>query len=684
MKLEKIMIKIPTQLQNENYRFLLLQNKSKNPIENVKWGTINFDYKNKELLNHLENNNNYGVIGGYGNLRIIDVDNQKIGRMLLDKLDTFTVKTQSGNYHFYIISEYNKNHVFKKSSMEANIGEFRADNYYVVGPNCYVEDNKKETKGNYEIIKDIDIKKVNTEELFNLIGALIKKENINNVNLIKIIDKEILLKDIVPKMELYIQDLILNKKTKEELQKIGYTSRSERDMKVVTYLLLNGFGSYIESIFKFLEVGDKYREHTSPKSYLEKTILKARDYTGVRDDLVISVEKEINFMQERILKNKLDIILTKIINVTDWVQQKYLLSLIAFKIKINKNVLDKRLEELKIINIPKHSPLSLNELIKKPLPELEYYLYPIIPKNCLIIVGGKPESFKSMFLLSSILFMKTNKIFLDNFETKTIPKVLYYDLENGEKIQHRRLLYLSKGNNIDLSTIDEYFHFQFSFNPLNLNNELELCKNYDIIILDSYRRFLEGTEDDSGITNKFFNDFLFKLRSMNKTVIIIHHFRKQKIEDINSSDVLDAFRGSGDITAQLDLVYALFKTNEIVASDRKISQFDISVIKAKCRDTYPIHDFNFTVIRDDDNKNTTFRFGSFKKITTPKERREELIIKFIQEKNEVNIREIISHIMSETECSEITVKKDLNRLVKDGIIINNKYGIYNINNSLNL
>ena len=50
----------------------------------------------------------------------------------------------------------------------------------------------------------------------------------------------------------------------------------------------------------------------------------------------------------------------------------------------------------------------------------------------------------------------------------------------------------------------------------NLEKELNNAKNFDIIVLDSYRRFLEGTENDSEITDKFFNEYIKKLKEQGK------------------------------------------------------------------------------------------------------------------------------------------------------------------------
>ena len=76
------MIQIPKQLQNPEYRFLRLTNKSKAPIPGIAWKSTTLEHNNIELLNHLEQGGNYGVIGGYGNLCLLDIDDLEISKKL--------------------------------------------------------------------------------------------------------------------------------------------------------------------------------------------------------------------------------------------------------------------------------------------------------------------------------------------------------------------------------------------------------------------------------------------------------------------------------------------------------------------------------------------------------------------------------------------------------------------------
>jgi len=106
------------------------------------------------------------VIGGYGNLRILDIDDSDLGEALQKKLDTFTIQTGGGGRHFYFISDYEENHVLVNE-----LGELRAKNYQVVSAPC------KHPSGNfYQVINDTKIKEISAEELKELIKPYLREK----------------------------------------------------------------------------------------------------------------------------------------------------------------------------------------------------------------------------------------------------------------------------------------------------------------------------------------------------------------------------------------------------------------------------------------------------------------------------------------------------------------------------
>ncbi|MEK6827067.1 MAG: phage/plasmid primase, P4 family [Nanoarchaeota archaeon] len=158
-------LKLPKYLQNEKFRFIKLKKNSKEPVSGEHWKDHLLKYNDPELISWLKKGGNYGVVGGYGDLRILDIDNKELAESMYKRIDSFTVQTCGNLYHFYFTSEYEENHAYKN-------GEIRSNNLYVVGPNCYAIDKKKGHKGYYTLVKDIEIKKISKEELAILVNEL--------------------------------------------------------------------------------------------------------------------------------------------------------------------------------------------------------------------------------------------------------------------------------------------------------------------------------------------------------------------------------------------------------------------------------------------------------------------------------------------------------------------------------
>jgi len=158
-------ITIPRQLQDEKFSFCKVEKDKKKPFE-PNWQKEGYKFNEIELLNHINLGGNAGIIAGFGDLRILDIDDKKLIEHF-DKIlgDTFSVETANGNRHYYIISEYDKNHVLPNGG-----GEFRAKNMMVLIPECIIEQNKE-----YKIVNDKPIKVLSNEEVGELLKDFIGK-----------------------------------------------------------------------------------------------------------------------------------------------------------------------------------------------------------------------------------------------------------------------------------------------------------------------------------------------------------------------------------------------------------------------------------------------------------------------------------------------------------------------------
>ncbi len=108
-------IKIPDNLKNENFRFVLVKSKEKKAFEK-EWQKKGYKYDDKKLLEHLEKGGNYGVICGYGNLICIDCDTQELIDTIESSLhETLTVaRTPERRHYYFICRNFNTKLVLQK------------------------------------------------------------------------------------------------------------------------------------------------------------------------------------------------------------------------------------------------------------------------------------------------------------------------------------------------------------------------------------------------------------------------------------------------------------------------------------------------------------------------------------------------------------------------------------------
>jgi len=97
---------IPKQLQQKGINFVLVEKQGKKPFQ-LEWQKKKIEFDNQELLDHINNGGNYGVMGGgEKNIIIIDFDNEELQDKIIPLLPkTFTVKTGTNKFHKYFTTD---------------------------------------------------------------------------------------------------------------------------------------------------------------------------------------------------------------------------------------------------------------------------------------------------------------------------------------------------------------------------------------------------------------------------------------------------------------------------------------------------------------------------------------------------------------------------------------------------
>jgi len=166
---------LPKQLQHESFRFVRLGKRGTEqghrPIEKDWVFNNNYPHNHLRTILHIDNGNNVGIIGGYGNLLIIDFDKKEYQDIISSMLpETFTVSSGGKNlYHmFYIVDEpFNKFPIkklvydpSKNEMVEQTCADIICKGGYVLAP--YSQHRKG---GFYKITNDIPITHITHQQL---------------------------------------------------------------------------------------------------------------------------------------------------------------------------------------------------------------------------------------------------------------------------------------------------------------------------------------------------------------------------------------------------------------------------------------------------------------------------------------------------------------------------------------
>ena len=151
---------IPKQLKKEELKFCRIKKGSKAPFEKD-W--TNKPYSWKDIQNFLPQEN-YGVLCGYGNLAVVDCDEEALQLAIENLLpETFKIKTGGGGTHNYFFIPKLKQKIVLTIDNK-HLGEVQSHGSQVVAPNSIHPNGKK-----YEVYNDKEIAIIKCEQLLAII-----------------------------------------------------------------------------------------------------------------------------------------------------------------------------------------------------------------------------------------------------------------------------------------------------------------------------------------------------------------------------------------------------------------------------------------------------------------------------------------------------------------------------------
>ncbi len=210
---------------------------------------------------------------------------------------------------------------------------------------------------------------------------------------------------------------------------------------------------------------------------------------------------------------------------------------------------------------------TLNAVITEPLPPIEWDVEGLIAHGNRIVVYGEFGCGKSWMLLDLAIHLALGKSWLDRFAISQPRSVLFLDEEMPGRTLRIRLKKLANGHGFpDSATIPLWLgsHVGLKLSgPHEIEHLLsELNKgtiNPDVIIVETLRRVIDGSENDAEDVGRMW-EAVEPLLKAEKTLILSHHMRKPSAQ--GSSLVRHKASGSTDILAGADAGFAVTRTTK--------------------------------------------------------------------------------------------------------------------------
>lgn len=285
-----------------------------------------------------------------------------------------------------------------------------------------------------------------------------------------------------------------------------------------------------------------------------------------------------------------------------------------------------------------------------------------LPKGDICFVAGKAASFKSTIGIHMCYAISEGKLVFNKYSTIK-SKVLYLNEENSKNILLSMInrvkngidLGNNKSENIAFSVLENIKIDSIE----DLNQLIKFINKHkiELVVFDSFRRFISFDENNATEMNRLFNNLKMLRKKCNDlTIILLHHLKKDNAQ--YSQDLRDMLRGSSDIVNSAD---------SIIGIRRKHGFNAIQIEHIKNRSGEEITN-KLILIDSGDNKNKAYFYESDKemdktKIVNEPERCANAIIEYCK-KHEINIfarKDLINKI----KFSYDTITKGLKILEND-------------------
>jgi hypothetical protein len=265
------------------------------------------------------------------------------------------------------------------------------------------------------------------------------------------------------------------------------------------------------------------------------------------------------------------------------------------------------------------TPISYKELLQKDIPPLDWIVPLMIPNPGLIVISGRPGSYKTFFTLWMCLRISAGLPLFNNMEDTFFPK-----LRQGLKIKSIPSLFIEEENTIQtmkeraigfgVPDSNVFFLIDGGFKFIDETSRFEAIQyikeqKIKLIVLDPFSSVMGlENENDNAEASKVLDIIRKEFVAQGLTVILIHHPSK-------STGSEKGIRGAGDILGKCDVHLYLEVEDEI----NKIIQVSYEKLRVASRSL--VANFRMKLIGDTSLQNAEFIY--LEEAKSKKEEKEE-------------------------------------------------------------
>lgn len=584
----------------------------------------NKPYEWKDIQEHVRQEQNYGVLCGYGNLAVIDADNVELQKHIEAVLPaTFKVKTGGGGTHnYFFVPNFEKKIVLTTDlgGKDIHWGEIQSKGTQVVAPGSIHPNGNK-----YEVIAPLLIIELTQEQLLSAVRPFMKEA-------------------------LQSQRMAEWEKERYGQKTNEIDSLNVSDIWGTTGLKAHGSEYYGSHPIHGSESGMNFWLNPSKNLW---HCFRCNSGGGVLSAIAVKEGLiDCSEAQRGLLRGVSAFASIKI------AKEKYgLRTTPQFNDALKESLIAKKDFEL----------LWENELDNYEEEDRGWIIDRLVPSCSVGVWTGKRGTFKTFLVLNAIFSIASGKPFLGRFTTRK-GKVIYLDKENGIYIMRQRKNMIKQGLLIkDAMPIGFICFSTLKIDRFNDMQELEkIIKEHqpELLVVDTYRRGISFEENDAGQVSRLFVDVLRPLVEKYKiSIILIHHDRKGE----SQGDEMDMIRGSSDLANYSDF---------ILKNERKGES--IILKQLKMRSAPECNPIEIEIDTDEENFISFKSLGDYEQ-QTREQRCVELLTLWIIKNN---LKEFLTGEAKEIAFKEGVKKNNffngLQILINNGLIQKESHGKYKI------